>query len=63
MALPAVLLIVAGAHGWRQGWKTGNEDRSRMGKMLLMFGIILLIIVLITSFSLEKIQLQNPPTL
>jgi hypothetical protein len=59
MLLPAVLMIATGAILWRRGWLLYAEDKSRLGRMLLMFGIILLLIVLTTSYFLSQLEDQT----
>jgi predicted Na+-dependent transporter len=56
MAVPGALLIFFGAFSWYNGRNQGIENRVRAGKMLFMFGIILLVIVLILSYFISQYQ-------
>jgi Zn-dependent protease with chaperone function len=63
MAVPGAFLTFFGAFSWYKGWKLGIENRARAGKMLFMFGLILLVIVLILSFFISQDQeIQGVPT-
>ena len=55
MVVPAVLMIVTGGILWRRGWLLNSEDKSRLGRMLFMFGSILLAIILVMTYFLEKV--------
>ena len=55
MVLPAVIMIVAGGFFWRRGWQLNAEDKTRLGRMLFMFGAILLVIVLIITYFLKRV--------
>ena len=59
MVLPAVLMIVGGGILWRKGWLMNAEDKTHLGKMLFMFGCILLVIVLLMTYFLEQIAAQK----
>ncbi|CAN5680124.1 hypothetical protein BH10BAC3_BH10BAC3_02790 [soil metagenome] len=52
MALPGTLMTIVGGYFWYDGVKQQYENRSRYGKMLVMFGLIMLAIVLILTFYL-----------
>ena len=52
MLLPAFLMLGFGLRFWYQGRQQQSEDRLRLGRMLFLFGIILLITVAIVSFFL-----------
>ena len=60
MVVPGVLLTVTGAYMWHSGYRNQEENKSRLGRLLLMFGIILLVIVAILSDFL--IHLPVPKT-
>ena len=55
MLLPAMLMLVAGVVVWYKGHQARHESRIRIGKMLTMFGSILLVILLITSSFLQNL--------
>lgn len=59
MAMPAVFLICFGVYLWYKGTQQNVENRSRMGRMLLMFGVILLVIVLILSYFIAEYQIMR----
>ena len=59
MAVPAVFLICYGGRAWYSGWKSGIVNRARMGRMLLMFGIIILVIVLLLSFFISEYRIMK----
>ena len=61
MAIPAVLLTCFGGYYWYKGSKLGYENRVRAGKLLVMFGVILLVIVLILSFFIFEYRLIKSP--
>jgi len=52
MALPGAVMTAVGGYLWYDGFKKQLDNRSRYGKMLLMFGIILLTIVAILTYYL-----------
>ena len=52
MALPGSVMTAVGGYLWYDGIKQQLENRSRYGKMLVMFGLILLAIVLILTYYL-----------
>lgn len=49
MVVPGVLLTASGAYMWFSGYRNQDENKTRLGRMLLMFGIILLVIIAILS--------------
>ena len=53
MALPAAVLIASGGYMWFNGFRRRLENRSRTGRFLVMFGLILLAIVLILTYYLS----------
>lgn len=59
MAVPAVLLIVFGGLTWYKASSYQMESRVKYGKLMLMFGIILLVIVLITSYYLSQMLIRQ----
>ena len=62
MAVPGVLLICYGAWCWHSGWKLDITNRARQGRMLLMFGFIILTIVLILSFFIAEYKVMRDAT-
>jgi uncharacterized membrane protein YidH (DUF202 family) len=52
MLVPAVGMLASGAWLWYTGAAARRYHTERLGKMLVMFGVILLVIVGITSFFL-----------
>ncbi len=59
MAVPSVFLICLGGYFWRRGWQEKNENRARLGRMLLMFGVVFLTIVLILCYFIAAYQPVN----
>jgi hypothetical protein len=55
MALPGALLSGIGGYMWYTGYSKHDENTIRLGKMLIMFGIILLVIVAILSSFLSHL--------
>ncbi|QGW27092.1 hypothetical protein [Phnomibacter ginsenosidimutans] len=55
MLLPAMLMLLSGLIVWYKAHQIQQESRIRIGKMLTMFGSILLAIVLITSSFLQML--------
>lgn len=55
MLLPAMLMLLSGIIVWYKGHQAQVESRIRIGKMLTMFGSILLVIVLITSSFIQML--------
>ena len=55
MVLPGAIMSAIGGYMWYKGQRNGEENRSRIGRMLLMFGIILLVIVIILSGFLRNL--------
>jgi succinate dehydrogenase/fumarate reductase cytochrome b subunit len=54
LMLPAAVMIGIGGFFWDRGATQQNEDRVRKGKMLIMFGAILLVILLVCSWFLNS---------
>lgn len=54
VAVPAVFLTCFGGYTWYKGVQQHIEGRIRAGRMLLMFGVILLAIVLILSYFISE---------
>ncbi|TAD91088.1 MAG: hypothetical protein EAY75_03975 [Bacteroidetes bacterium] len=52
MLLPAVAMVAGGGWFWYRGQAQHRQHTERLGKMLVMFGCILLVIVVIVSFFL-----------
>jgi hypothetical protein len=52
LLVPAVGLLVYGARAWHKGQLQQHEDSLRLGRMLVMFGIILLSILVVVSYFL-----------
>ena len=55
MALPGAIMACIGGYLWYKGWQLKLENRTRAGRMLLMFGVILLTIVVILSYAINKL--------
>jgi hypothetical protein len=53
MALPATAMTAIGGYLWYSGSKEQIENRSRTGRFLVMFGLIMLAIVLILTYYLS----------
>lgn len=62
MLLPAILMLVAGVLVWYKGYQAEQESRIRIGKMLTMFGSILLTILLITAAFLSTLLQRGQAT-
>jgi len=56
MALPGALMACMGGYMWFKGWQLKLENRTTAGRMLLMFGVILLTIVAILSFAINRLS-------
>ncbi len=50
--LPAVILLMFGIYNWQQGVRLHMEDKRRVGKMLTMFGVIMLVMLQIIHWVL-----------
>ena len=55
MALPGALMTAVGSYLWYDGIKHQLDNRGRLGKMLVMFGLILLDIVIILTLYLTAL--------
>ncbi|MES2646890.1 MAG: hypothetical protein V4717_08460 [Bacteroidota bacterium] len=60
MALPGAIMTSVGGFMWYNGSQLALENRSRYGRMLVMFGLILLLIVTILSLFIFVFS-QNKP--
>lgn len=53
LVLPAMIFLIIGIRSWYFGMQQANEDKTRIGKMMTMFGIIFLVILFICSYFLK----------
>ena len=60
MALPGAILTVVGGYLWYNGSQQALENRSRIGRMLVMFGLILLFIVIILLLFIAEYSANRP---
>lgn len=53
LMLPALLLLFFGVRNLYNGYQMRDEDKIRWGKMFTMFGLIFVVILLISSYFLK----------
>ncbi len=53
LVLPAMIFLIIGIRSWYFGMQQANEDKTRIGKMVTMFGIIFIVILFICSYFLK----------
>jgi hypothetical protein len=53
LMLPALILLFFGIRNLYNGYQLGEEDKIKWGKMFTMFGVIFVVILLISSYFLK----------
>lgn len=59
LMFPAAVMLLSGLFFWYQGIQSGAEDKKRSGRLLTMFGIVFIVILLITSNFLSGVLPQR----
>jgi uncharacterized membrane protein YidH (DUF202 family) len=50
MTMLAVAMLATGAWQWYMGRRAGQNEKLRLGRLITMFGVVLLVIAFVVSF-------------